>query len=42
MQRMVTSSMPFNILQLDAGHSPNYSMPEALVEHLETIVQKTA
>lgn len=42
MQRMVNGSMPFNILQLDSGHSPNYSMPEALVEHLETIAQKTA
>ena len=42
MQRMVNTSMPFNILQLDSGHSPNYSMPEELVEHLEAIAQKTA
>lgn len=42
MQRMITSSMPFEILHLDSGHSPNYSMPDELVDHFETILERTA
>lgn len=42
MQRLANTSMPFNILRLESGHSPNYSMPEELVGHLETIVKETA
>lgn len=42
MQHLVNTSMPFNILRLDSGHSPNYSMPEELVDHLETIARETA
>mgnify|MGYP001615163759 CR=1 FL=1 len=42
MQRMVNASMPFHILRLDSGHSPNYSMPEELVDHLETVAKETA
>jgi pimeloyl-ACP methyl ester carboxylesterase len=39
MQRWMLQQTPCKVLTLDSGHSPFLSMPETLVERLETVVQ---
>lgn len=41
MQRGMLAATPCATLTLDTGHSPFFSDPEALVEHLETVARET-
>ena len=39
LQRTMAKETPCKVLRLESGHSPFFSNPEQLVEHLETIAQ---
>jgi pimeloyl-ACP methyl ester carboxylesterase len=41
MQRWMLQQTPCKVLTLDAGHSPFLSMPETLVERLETVARES-
>jgi hypothetical protein len=41
MQRWMIQQTPCKVLTLDSGHSPFFSMPETLVERLETVAKES-
>jgi pimeloyl-ACP methyl ester carboxylesterase len=38
-QRAMVKKMPCKVITMECGHTPFYSQPEELAEHLETIAR---
>jgi len=38
-QRAMVKAMPCKVITMECGHTPFYSQPEELAEHLETIAR---
>jgi len=38
-QRAMVKAMPCKVITMECGHTPFYSQPEELAEHLETIAK---